>query len=1036
MKYNVNLKSNNKKKGRKKSYKKNFNLGVSSLFSKRKSNRGTRKKRTPVNIMRIFGKKTKYGKGKKRKSKVNKFKKFISRIFSALAAFSFFCGVVGLVIIGIFLKEVNETLPEPGQLLERKQDESTIIYDRNGEKLYQIYGDKNRVHKGLEEYPPHVVIAVLAAEDAEFYEHKGLDWIGIARCGYLSAKKYLTGKGMLCGASTVSQQLVRNTLMFEAFGKDAYDRSTFINAVKRKLREMLMTMQVEKTMSKDELLEMYMNEVNLGGVNYGFEAGAQSLYGKPVEELTIEEAAVLAGLIQSPSRYNPVNGSQPEMAEQRKNYVLTQILKHHDTFENGALANHIDLEEFEITEEKINEAKEVEIEYTPGRMDIKAPHFVWYVKDEVVHMDDFNLEMVERGGLRIYTTLDWETQKIAQKSLTNGIKNRGSKYGIKNGAMVVMTPDNGEIVAMVGSVDYWNIDDPKIDGNVNVSTSIRQMGSAFKPITYLTSFHQGYIPGTAAPDLDEFDFGYDARNWDRKFYGMMTAREALVRSRNIPALNTIQTVGIDSTIQASEKLGITTLTHRNRYGLSLTLGSGGEKLLEHTAAFSVFANEGVKAGPESILKITDSQGNTLYEKDESSGERVFDEKEVYLLNWTLCDVGGFGDQLVSHNYMDGGRRMACGKGGTTNGPRDLSGFLYHKNLVVGTWAGNNDNSIIRNASSSTVTVPIAGDFMRNGTIKKKYPSKLFSKPSGISQGVVCKDTGLLAGKDTDCPKESTIYIRGRAPATDNREVIKVCKDNGKIPSNLEVAEKFDLVKSRVFLNYKYHNSNQHEHYVQHFSKKPYNYLFELPETGDCDIDLGDGGQPLIELISPSDGTILDAGTTVELVSTAYATKGVDYVHYKLDGVVISGSRVGNEPYSYVWSIPKDIDEGAHTLTVEVYDKSGTMAMSSISIVVNNAYKQVELQLTSPINRAQFELSELPVELSADVTGSDADEVNRVVFSINKVGGGYSKLLTDSDGSDGWSVNWLDSNVTPGNYQIKVLAVEQGLESGTVTVEVL
>ncbi len=1035
MKYNVNLKSN-KKKRKNKSSRKNFNLGATSLFSKNKSRKRSGKKRSPVNIMSIFGKKTKYGRRKKKKSKVNKFKKFVSKIFSALVAFSFFCVVIGLVIIGIFLKEVNETLPEPGELLERKQDESTIIYDRNGEKLYQIYGDKNRVHKRLEEYPPHVVIAVLSAEDAEFYEHKGLDWIGIARCSYLSGKKYLTGKGILCGASTVSQQLVRNTLMFEAFGKDAYDRSSFINAVKRKLREMLMTMQVEKTMSKDELLEMYMNEINLGGVNYGFEAGAQSLYGKPVEEITIEEAAVLAGLIQSPSRYNPINGSQPKMAEQRKNYVLTQMLKHQDTFENGALANHIDLGDFEISEEDIEKAKEVEIEYTPGRTDIKAPHFVWYVKDEVVHMEDFNLEMVERGGLRIHTTLDWETQKIAQKSVTNGIKKRGSKYGIKNGSMVVMTPNNGEIVAMVGSVDYWNPDDPKVDGNVNVATSIRQMGSAFKPITYLTSFHQGYTPGTAAPDLGEFDFGYDARNWDRKFYGMMTAREALVRSRNIPALNTIQTVGIDPVIQSSEKLGVTTLTHRNRYGLSLTLGSGGEKLLEHTAAFSVFANEGVKVGPESILKITDSQGNILYEKDESLKEQVFDEKEVYLLNWTLCDIGGFGDQLVSHNYMDGGRRMACGKGGTTNGPRDLSGFLYHRNLVVGTWAGNNDNSIVRNASSSTVTVPIAGDFMRNGTIKKKYPSKLFSKPSGISQGVVCKDTGLLAGKDTDCPKESTIYIRGRAPATDNREIIKVCKDNGKMPTNLEVAEKFDLVKNRVFLNYKYHNPNQQRHYIEHFSKNPYNYLFELPETGECDVDLGDGGQPLIEFISPSDGTIIDAGTTVELVSTAYATKGVDYVQYKLDGSLIAGSKTQVEPYNYVWNIPTDIEEGAHTLTVEVYDKSGTRAMSSISIVVNNAYKQVELTLVSPSNRAKIELSEFPIVLSADVVGSDADEISSIVFSISKIGGGYSKLLTDSNGADGWSVNWSEMNVSPGNYQIKVLAVEHGLESSTITVEVL
>ncbi len=982
-------------------------------------------------INNLLNKKTKYGKKRRKKIDKTKFRKKFSKIFSIAIGVGFFLLVVILIWIGTFLQDVNNSLPEPGKLIDRRQAESSIIYDRNGVELYKLHdGKQNRIYTKLEDYPPHLIVALLAAEDKDFYEHKGLDWIGNVRCLYLSTRYYLTKKGSVCGASTISQQLVRNTLMFDAFGDKAYERSNFFAAAERKTREMLLTMQVETTLSKDELLEMYMNEVNLGGMNYGFEAGSQSIFGKSAKELTIEESALLAGLLRSPSRYNPMNGSQPEMALVNKDRNLDLMLRYKDRFEK-----HVDLGDIEITEELIEEAKEKEIVYNPGKMNIKAPHFVFYVKDELVNM--YDLETVERGGLRIYTSLDYESQKIAEETLTKGIEQRGKRHNVNNGSMVAIHPPTGEIIAMVGSVDYWKTDDKRIDGNVNVATSLRQMGSSFKPFTYLAGITQGYSTGMPAHDIEDYKFGaYKPNNWDYRYNGPMLMREALVKSRNISAVSAIQLVGIEQTIQVAEKLGITTLKDRSRYGLSLTLGAAEEKLLEHTYAFSVFALEGKKAPLTSVLRVENSRGEVIYERPEVEAERVFDEKEIYLLNWILCDAGGFGDQLGSSVYANRGRRFVCGKGGTTNGPKDLTGFLYHKNLSVGIWVGNNDNTTFPGAYSSTVPLPIASDFMKNPTILAKYPSVLFNRPSGVVTATVCKDTGLLATPDNPCPKDTALYIQGKAPAHDPREVITVCKSNGLIPTNLELAKKYDLTKEKyLFENFSFVLGEQDSAFKAYFSREPYEYLFARPDSGECAIPEGTETQ-IIEITKPVANSVYNTGDKVKFESYALAAGGVDYVQYRYGGSAISGN-IKNAPYAFEWTVPSTLSTGNHTITARLVTKNGQQKESTVILSIVNPTPSPQISITNPSNAGSISLStQFPVTISATVSpsGSTLTSMSFTIVGIDESNSGYSKTLIDSNPLNGWSVSWpTGADIVSGRYRIT--ASSTGAKESTIEITI-
>ncbi len=878
MKYNVSMSKSKKRSPRRKRKTSLNNYSRIRRYNKKNVSKRTAKKRKFSGVAGKFKKK--------------KFKK----ILYIAIGISFFIGCLSLIGVGIYLKSLQNALPAPDELVDRTSDQSTQIFDRNGVLLYTVYGDQNREFVSIEGIPEHTKWALLAAEDIEFYQHKGIDYTGIV----MAAIQNLRSGEIVRGASTITQQLIKTTILFDVLGEEAYEQK-----YSRKIKEILITMQVEQTLTKDEILQMYMNEIPLGGVNYGFQAAANAYFGKNVQDLSIAESALIAGLIQSPGTYSPLFGTNPDLAKVRQEWVLDQMYKHRNL--TG------------VTEEEIEEAKAEELVYKTRRIDIKAPHFVFYVKQ--ILEEEFGVERVERGGLKVTTTLDYSVQEIAEDELVKGINQRGKSYNVNNGAVVVMDPNTGEILSMVGSIDYWNIDDPRVDGNVNITTSNRQVGSSAKPYTYLAAFSRGYGPWTLAPDI-RMSFGnYKPDNWNKSFEGIGTARKNLGRSRNIPAVYTLQLAGIDALLQTTEKLGITTLRNKSDYGLPLALGAGEMKLLEHTTAFGVFANEGARNDTVAILKVEDPKGNILKEKEDAPARQVIDEKEIYLLNYILCDLGGHGDRIGTANSRVSGSNV-CFKTGTTDGPRDLTTVMYHKNLAVGVWAGNNDNTLTPGGWGVSIPLPIAHAI--TSRLADRYKVELFTRPAGILSTAVCTDTGAVPGEGVNCTKEATIYIAGRPPQTDERKVIQVCKENGLVPSNLALAQKYDLVEDRILMTFELENKLQRATYMTLLTKGDSSYIFAMPDTDICPLPLGPDNAPVIELISPAKDSKYKSSDTLKIEGNVRYLESISQFSVTIDENVLSGASLtdGSFTLSYLLS---SLSAGSHSLVVTAkdnYDKTG------------------------------------------------------------------------------------------------------------------
>lgn len=985
MKYSVSMSSKKNKKSKK----------------RRKTSRSRRKKGFSFSKLDRFksfsGKKSKR-KGSSKKGFLGidklKFRKFIYITVGVI----FFIGCIAVLGAGIYLKNLRDSLPSPDELVERTSDQSTRILDRNGELLYTVYGDQNREFVSIEDIPEHTKWAVLAAEDIEFYQHKGLDYGGIAKA---ALQNMMAGK-VVRGGSTLTQQLVKNTILYDILGNEAYEQT-----YSRKIKEVLITMQVEQSLSKEQILQMYMNEIWLGDVNYGFQAGAKVHFGKDVKDLTLAESALLAGIISSPSTYSPVYGTNPELAKDRQEFVLNQLLK------NSKITG--------FEEEEIQAAREQELVYKKQRTDIKAPHFVFYVRSLLE--EEYGSDRVRSGGLTVTTSLDYTIQEIAEEEVIKGVET-AHRYNLYNGSLVAIDPKNGDVIAMVGSVDYWNTEDPRIDGNVNIATSLRQTGSSAKPYAYLAAISRGYGPWTEAPDLKMSFGGYEPVNWDNKYYGLMTARRALVQSRNLPAVYTLQLAGIDSMINVVEKLGVTTLSDKANYGLSLALGSGEMKLIEHTAAFGVFANEGVKAETTPILKVETSSGEVLYEKKEPITQRVFDEKEIYALNYMLCDLGGHGDRIGGNAYNVQGKRV-CYKTGTTNGPKDVLTMMYHPNLSVGVWGGNNNNEDMPGAWGSVVPLKIVHAFTQR--VADQYPVGTYTRPSGILSTKVCTDTGKVPEEGVTCPTEASIYIQGNGPSKDEREVVYVCKENKLIAENLEAAKKYDLVEEYIFLNNKLENPIQQSTYNGYISRmKDSKYLTTKPETAICPLPLGPDNSPVVEINSPTLGQEIERGKNMTISGNVRVLESVDTFTVSIDGNPISGASINEDgSYSVTYSVPSDMSTGTHTVLVSVVDNIGKTGSKSVNFSVVSSSSTITLN--SPSNGEEVEF---PVSLKATVT----EKATSVTFTISKIGGGYSKVIMASQDDGNWVGTW-DSNGGKGEYRIYATAIIKGnsYDSGAITV---
>ena len=588
--------------------------------------------------------------------------------------FLFLCGLAFFFYVYFFVA------PKAKELPQMKSNQTTIIYDRTGQHiLYEIHGEENRKVLDHSEIPDNIRLMTISVEDASFYHHFGIDPVSILR----AMKVNFESGSMQQGASTITQQLARNVFL---------DRNKNIT---RKFMEMIMAIKLERKFTKDEILDFYLNQIPYGSNAYGIQAAAQTFFGKSAADLTLDESALLAALPKATSYYSPYGNHRVELRNRQKQ-VLFQAQK-----------NNL------ISEDDLKKAISVDTlkKLIPPQTNVQAPHFVFYVKDLLE--SEYGATALEENGLRIYTTLDFDMQKKAEESVQAGVE-KNKKYKASNAAIVAMSPKTGEVLAMVGSKNFF---DTSIDGQVNVAISPRQPGSAFKPIVYAKAFEKGYQQETILFDQPT-NFGPDGsgkdyvpNDYDGQFRGPVSMRQALAGSLNIPAVQTLYLAGINESIDFAHKLGITTLNDRNRYGLSLVLGGGEVKLVDLTDAFSTFAADGVHTEPIFIQKITDSQGRVLQENSTQSS-RVMDAQVARKIDSILSDNSARAPIFGSNTPLAFKDRAVAAKTGTTQEFHDAWTVGFTPSLAVGVWTGNNDNSPLTSGADGVfVAAPIWRDFL-------------------------------------------------------------------------------------------------------------------------------------------------------------------------------------------------------------------------------------------------------------------------------------------------------------------------------------
>jgi len=631
-------------------------------------------------------------------------------------------------------------LPSPQELQSRAAVPSTKIYDRHGRLLYEIIGSHAGKHTPLplDEMPLYLRQATIATEDASFYTNPGVDAKAILRAVIIN----LRGGEVLSGGSTITQQLARNVLL------PPEERTQ--RTLTRKLRETILAWRLARAYSKDEILTLYLNETYYGNLAYGVEAAAQAYFSKSAAELDLAECALLAGLPQSPALYNPL--ADPEAAKDRQAVVLDLMVKH----------GYIDRAQARL-------AKEEQLHFASVPFPIRAPHFVMHVRRLLE--DELGLATLERGGLQVYTTLDLDMQDTARWIVRRRLAQLSERRGglpdrnVRNAALVALDPWTGEILAMLGSPDYFN---PRIDGAVNVTLATRQPGSSIKPITYAAAFDphraEPYTPATMVSDVrtsfvTKENDPYVPVNYDYLYRGPVLLRQALASSFNLVAVKVLDHVGLEDMTALARRLGITTLDDSERFGLALTLGGGEVRLLELTAAYAAFANSGYRVTPVAILRVEDTQGNILREWRPETGKWVLDERVAYLITDILSDdmarISGFGEGSVLQLS-----RPAAAKTGTTTDWRDNWTIGYTPELVVGVWVGNADNEPMRHVSGVAGAAPIWHDFMEE--VLKSRPVREFAEPEGLVRVEVCSLSGKLPSPY--CPHRKTeLFIAGTEP---------------------------------------------------------------------------------------------------------------------------------------------------------------------------------------------------------------------------------------------------------------------------------
>ncbi len=880
----------------------------------------------------------------------------------------------------------SKDLPDPQKLSSREVVESTRIFDRTGTHLLYEIGEIRRTTVPLDRISPYIIKATITAEDDQFYKHHGIDLQGIARGVIL---KPLSGRRAQ-GGSTITQQLIKNSIL------------TPERTVRRKIKEAVLAIELEQRFSKDEILEMYLNEIPYGSQSYGVQAAAQALYGKSAMDLSLAEASILASLPKAPTYYSPY-GSHFEDLKKRQEHILDRMVS-------------LDM----ISEDEAAQAKQEELHFQPRTESILAPHFVFYVKEQLDK--EFGERVVEQGGLNVITTLDLRLQTLAEEALTDR-QDTLKSLGASNAALVAIDPKTGDILSMTGSIDYFNED---IDGNVNVSIRHRSPGSSIKPFIYAAAWQKGYTPNTILVDAEtDFGQGYEPKNYDLKQSGPVTMRTALANSMNIPAVKTLYLAGIKEATSLAQRMGMTSLNDPDRYGLSLVLGGGEVRLLDEVSAYGVFSNDGLRQPQRAILRVDNSSEN-LFDASEQDrpGEQIIDQQIARLVTSVLSDNPARAAAFGINSPLQLGSRPVAAKTGTTQDFRDGWTLGYTPSLAAGVWVGNNDNSPMgKNSPGTTTAAPIWNAFMRQALAST--PIEQFVKPEPLpptSHSVLRNELPEIKVKwesETNISYTIECPIAIGKPTTFkelHNLLFYIRRDNphGRPPAQAEADPQFKRWEDAVAVWRDKHNEEK-----KGDPQEP-QYVASLP-IPTCDAanakDL-----PKIKIIEPETSTLRDSPTkvTVEIDSP----QSLKEIRFIFDGKEIA-TRSPDQPLTASLTFDNTFS-GRKTLLVLAITENNLIGRAHRTFIINPDDNLPSITLHTPKNGRVFSADNFP--LTIKTTAQDASGIELVdILYQQKEKQGTSRIGRTSTTSpiapDRYEAIWQNSP-GPGEYTIYAVAYDK------------
>lgn len=934
-------------------------------------------------------------------------KKGILRLFFNAIFILAFLAVAGGAAAFVYF---SRDLPNPANLDKRDVAESTKIYDRTGEILiYEIHGEERRTIVPLAQISPYLKNATIAIEDKDFYIHDGLDFRGIIRALW----RDIRSGNMSQGGSTITQQLIKNSIL------------TRERTFSRKIKEWILAIELEQKFSKDQIIEMYLNQIPYGSNAYGVEAASQTFFKKPAKDLTLGEAVILAALPQAPTYYSPY-GTRREKLRERADYVLGRMEE----------LGYISHDEFLIAKDE-NAWEKI----TPFREKMIAPHFVMMVREYLA--DTYGEKTLEKGGLSVVTSLDAEKQKIAEETVKSSIEKNNKKYNVNNGALVAVDPKNGDILALVGSKDYYGESSPSgcvsgkncaFDPNVNAAISSLPPGSSFKPFVYAALFKKGFTPNSILYDVDtEFNVGcasdhtpnapyvkagdcYNPQNYDGKFRGPISIRNALAQSLNIPAVKAFYLAGIDNSIETANQFGMTTMNKKDKYGLALVLGGGGVKLMEQTGAYGVFAAEGIKNDLRMILKVTAADGSALEDKGGAGvGKEVLDKNIAREITDILSDNAARTPVFGAVNPLYFSDRPVAAKTGTANDYRDAWTFGYTPSLAAGVWAGNNDYSPMNRAGGVSAAAPIWHDFMAK--VLAGAAVEQFTKPEipitgkPILDGIF--DNGVTVKIDKACGDDLA-----KPDLSPDRILEKTYKSFHNILFYIDPADPLGPAPSLPENDPQYKNW---EVSVAAWAAQN-NYVNENVPAEYCEVP--DYEKAIVSIISPRDGEVIapaagrgSDGFNLKIEAGIYAPAGVNQANFFFDDNLI-GAR-SSSPWAVNYNFGKNIADGEHRISVKVFDKSNREIKSEIKIILSVDFDPPKVSLRNPL------CSKSVCFLSADAS-DDKSGLATVEFYYQKIGTSMAIKINGTAFSDDgfyqmlWQVDALDM----GSYEVWVKAMDK------------